>query len=323
MMRFTYPACQLLCLLLLSAAALAHAEQTPSSAASEESTKATTPRASLDERSSLNALALEAQLSRDEQQRLDAAGTEFLALWRVANSPEAKGIIILLPDDDESLDSPQGIGALRRRFPDSGWSSLTLSLPDPLGALLPARAQGVDGTAEKGETNRASGAAENAPDDEAKNPHEAPRTAHVQRIFARIDAGIAFAERQQAKFIVLLGHGSGAYWAAHYVAERTPDKVRHLMLVDSRQPESFSVAISSLIPQIKVSIADFYYPDSPAARQAALQRKQISQRQKAPDFVQVALESLPGNPEQTAEQLLRRLRGWLDKHTTTARAAVD
>ena len=55
------------------------------------------------------------------------------------------------------------------------------------------------------------------------------------------------------------------------------------------------------------------YERFPLARQAALLRKQISQRQKQPAFVQVGLDALPGNPAVGEEQLFRRLRGWLDK----------
>lgn len=307
-MRFTSLPCQLLSLLLLGSGCAALAEAEPASGETEQSS-ASAQRATLDERSKLNALALEARVDEAEQQRLDAAGTEFLALWRVANAPKAKGVVVLLPDDDESIDAPLIVGSLRRKLPDNGWSSLSLSLPDPLGALLPPRSS----KPAKSDDNTATPIKE-APSSPAKTP-EAPRTAYVQGLFARIDAAIAFAEKQ-AEPVALLGHGSGAYWAAHYIAEREPAKAKLLLLVDSRQPESFSVEISELLPQIKAKVADFYYQDKGADQQAALQRKQVSQRLEQLDFTQVAMQALPGNPELASEQLLRRLRGWLDKHAT-------
>ena len=136
---------------------------------------------------------------------------------------------------------------------------------------------------------------------------------------ATADAGIAFAGQQQAKVVVLLGHGSGAYWAARYIAERKPANVTHLVLVDTRQPEGFDAPFNDLLAQLSAKVGDFYYRDSASARQAALARKQLSQRQKQPALVQISLDALPGNPDVAQEQLFRRLRGWLDKHAGGAK----
>ena len=314
MMRFRHFPCHLLCLTLLTGSLTAQAQETPPAGDAAQPT-APEQRAPLSERSDLEALALERQLATGEQQQLDAAGSRFLALWRPANDAEPKGLVILLPDDDESADGPQGVGPLRRKLPDVGWHSLSLSLPDPQGALLPVR-QAETPAAEKPaaeQTAPGEPAQPTAPTEQPSAASDSERAAHVQRIFARIDAGIAFAGQQQARHIVLLGHGSGAYWAARYIAERTPGNVNDLLLVDTRQPEGFSTPVNELMPQLKARIGDFYYRDSAAARQAALLRKQVSQRSKNAPFVQVGLDALPGNPEVAAEQLLRRLRGWLDK----------
>lgn len=324
MMRFRYPPRYLLCLTLLASALATAGEQAPAPEAGEKSDAKPEQRAPLVERSELDALALERQLAAAEQQRLDAAGTPFLALWLPANDPAPKGAVILLPGDEESADAPRVIGPLRQKLPDAGWHSLSLSLPDPQGANLPVRVAGppTAGTAAPAENGAADAeqppqpAAEAAPAAEPAASAEAARAAHVERVFARIDAGIAFAGQQQAKRVVLLGHGSGAYWATRYMAERKPATITHLMLVDIRQPEGFDAPVNDLLAQITASVGDFYYRDSPTARQAALLRKQISQRQKQPAFAQVGLDALPGNPAVGDEQLFRRLRGWLDKQAS-------
>ncbi|UQY32720.1 alpha/beta hydrolase family protein [Pseudomonas fulva] len=313
-----------LCLTLLAGALAVHAEQSPPVKDGEKAEAKPAQRASLPERSDLEALALERQLAATEQQQLDAAGTTFLALWRPANDPAPMGAVILIPGDEESADAPPTVGPLRRRLPDAGWHSLSLTLPDPQGANLPVRvaeppASG-DGKAAEAPAEKAPEPTTPAPPSEAPSADaEAARAAHVERVFARIDAGIAFAGQQQAKVVVLLGHGSGAYWAARYIAERKPANVTHLVLVDTRQPEGFDAPFNDLLAQLTAKVGDFYYRDSASARQAALARKQLSQRQKQPALVQVSLDALPGNPDVAQEQLFRRLRGWLDKHAGGAR----
>nr|WP_288454676.1 alpha/beta hydrolase family protein [uncultured Pseudomonas sp.] len=311
-------------LTLLASALAAHAEQSPPADAADKNAAKPEQRAPLAERSDLEASALERQLAASEQQQLDAAGTTFLALWRPANDPAPMGAVILVPGDDESADAPPTVGPLRRKIPDASWHSLSLTLPDPQGANLPVRKPEAPAS---GDSKATEPAAEKAPEPAAPEPAtqapppdaEAARTAHVERVFARIDAGIAFASQQQAKVVVLLGHGSGAYWAARYIAERKPANVRHLVLVDVSQPEGFDAPFNDLLGQLTAKVGDFYYRDTAAARQAALGRKQLSQRQKQPELVQIALDAMPGNPDVAQEQLFRRLRGWLDKHAGGAK----
>jgi len=313
-----------LCLTLLASALAVHAEQSAPAEAADKNAAKPEQRAPLAERSDLEASALERQLAASEQQQLDAAGTTFLALWRPANAPAPMGAVILVPGDDESADAPPTVGPLRRKIPDAGWHSLSLTLPDPQGANLPVRKPEAPAS---GDSKAAESAAEKAPEPAAPEPTtqtpspdtEAARAAHVERVFARIDAGIAFAGQQQAKVVVLLGHGSGAYWAARYIAERKPANVRHLVLIDVNQPEGFDAPFNDLLGQLTAKVGDFYYRDTAAARQAALGRKQLSQRQKQPELVQIALDALPGNPDVAQEQLFRRLRGWLDKHAGGAK----
>ena len=129
-------------------------------------------------------------------------------------------------------------------------------------------------------------------------------------IFIAVSA-IAFAAEQQARSIVLLGHGSGAYWAARYLAERQPAEVRNLLVVAANVPAGYSPPLDELIPQLQLATGDFYYKDQLLDRQAASRRMQASKRQKHPSYIQIAMKALPGNIEAEQEQLYRRLRGWL------------
>lgn len=334
---------QLLPLLLLCSLphlTLAEDSAQPADAAEGEAVPSDTAeiqRMPLPERSEVDSQALQRQLELKEQQHLQADAESFLALWLPANTGEANGAVILLPGDSESADWPQVIGPLRRKLPDAGWHSLSLTLPDPNSEAPPLRQAETQPSAPAAE-----GAADEngAPGEEAAPPAEEPpipeesseaeqqvadnaepastadepearRMAHAERVMARIDAAIALAEQQQAPFIVLLGHGSGAYWAARYLQERQPENIRNLLLVSASLPAGFSPALDELIPALKLATGDFYYKDQLSERQAASRRMQASKRQQHPSYMQIAMKALPGNREAEQEQLHRRIRGWL------------
>jgi hypothetical protein len=63
---------------------------------------------------------------------------------------------------------------------------------------------------------------------------------------------------------------------------------------------------------LKLPAADIFYMDKPVDRNAALERLQASKRLKTSGFSQVSLKALPGNAKAEQEQLVRRVRGWLN-----------
>ncbi|MGE8497670.1 MAG: alpha/beta hydrolase family protein [Pseudomonas sp.] len=315
--------------LLLACSLSIQAEETPPA-------PETPVRPLLDERSQVDARALERQLAQREQQMLSAGGDQFLALWLPANVGDANGAVILLPGDDESADWPQSIGPLRRKLPDNGWHSLSLTLPDPQGDLPPIRTPGDETATPPGEpaapqgdqeaptpsTEEATATMPAAPEEAALAKIEAQRTAHTHRVLARIAAGIAFAEQRQARTIVLLGHGTGAYWAARYLAEHKPDGVKHLLLVAAERPMGFAPELDELIPGLQLPTGDFYYKDKASDRTAALLRMQAGKRQKHPAYAQIGMSALSDNAEVEQEQLYRRIRGWLDTQLKKANPAA-
>ena len=326
--------------LLLAISPLQAEEQTPAEEATAATDTPTEPteevRAPLAERSEVEATALEQRLEQKEQQQLQAGDERFLALWLPANVAEPSGAVIILPGDDENADWPQSVGPLRSKLPNGGWHSLSLTLPDPNSDAPPLRSAepapedaAADTTEAPAEESAEESAEDNPATDEAsaqtsssqldsaetaaskvKNI-EAQQKAHAQRVLARIESAIEFAEQQQAKTIVLLGHGSGAYWAARYLAERKPANIQNLLLVAAQLPAGYTPPLDELIPQLQLATGDFYYKDLPADRQAALKRSQASKRQKHPAYIQIAMKALPGNREAEQEQLYRRIRGWL------------
>ncbi|MWV14437.1 DUF3530 family protein [Pseudomonas sp. L-22-4S-12] len=273
----------------------------------------------LAERSVEGQSALQRQLPAGEQQQLQAADETFLALWKPANVAEASGVVILVPASGESADWPQAIGPLRNKLPDAGWSSLSLTLPDL--PQLPAPMTTVSVTAPAPDAAAVdapadpTGAVADAPatDGASNETPAAPAVDPAVRIFARIQAAIAFAEQQQAPAIVLLGHGDGAYWAARFLAEQKPPQVRHLLSAAAVQPSGLTPALDELLPGLLLPTGDFYYKDQAGDRSAATRRLHASKRLRHEAYSQIALKALPGNPNAEQEQLYRRIRGWLDK----------
>ncbi|MEG1039825.1 MAG: alpha/beta hydrolase family protein [Pseudomonas sp.] len=322
-----------LCLpLILPCSAQAAAGETPETAATSQPDAV--QRQPLAERSQADALALERHVPAAEQQMLQAGSDNFLALWKPANSGEPKGALIILAGAGETADWPKTVGPLRHKFPDAGWHSLSLSLPDlladspqarvetpaapsqpvPPGQSAPAKATPDDANASVEKAT----AAENDVSETTsatQGPGLDDKT-DAERIFARLDAAVAYAQQHNARSIALLGNGSGAYWAARYLNERQPAQIQKLVMVAAQTPAQAELGLDALAPTLKVPTADFFYSNQTQARRAAELRLQASKRLKDNHYRQIALTAMPGNNAAEQEQLFRRVRGWLSPENT-------
>lgn len=306
-----------LCLsLLFTSAFCVEAADTPAPAPEKP-----VARQPLPERSQEEANALERQIPQQEQQQLQAGSDSFLALWKPANSGEPEGVVIIVPGNGESADWPQAIAPLRKKLPDASWGTLSLSLPDlTLDTLPPRVIESPKATVETSSKDASTVAkpVEQAASAEAEgtDPAVVPGTdeqdkTDATRIFARIDAALAFAQTQNARSVVLLGHGTGAWWAARYLSEKQPAQVQKFVMVAAQTPAGRAPDLQQLAPKLKLATADFFYQDNAQARKAAQERSQASKRLKNDSYKQVSLKAFPDNSQAGQEQLYRRIRGWL------------
>lgn len=285
-------------------------------------------------------------LPAGESVSLKEGDTDFVALWRPANVGTAKGVVILLPGEGESADWPVGIGPLRRGLPDHGWHTLSLSLPDSPVPIPIATAQAEQTTEtpdDEAGTEAEPTDPPDAPDEAGYLPEEtaapaaepatdadeeqaaadtaAPAEAESvqpdqsERIAQRIEAALAFARSKQAKAIVLLGQRTGSYWAARFLQQEAPPDVGQLVLVRPQQPEGQDEPLAQLVPTLKLATGDFYYKDGPGSQTAARDRLDASRRLDHPAYRQIGLPPQTGDRKIDQEQLVRRVRGWLDKQT--------
>jgi len=275
----------------------------------------------LPERSQEEASFLTRKIPQQEQQQLQAGSDSFLALWKPANSAEPEGVVIIVPGAGENADWPQAISPLRHKLPDANWGSLSLSLPDVSVDTLPPRVMEapkatVDtsskeaSTADKPIEQAASAEAEGTDPSLVPGADEQDKT-DASRIFDRIDAAVAFAQTQSARSVVLLGHGTGAWWAARYLSEKQPSQVQKFVMVAAQTPTGRHPDVQQLAPGLKLPTADVFYQDQALSRKNALARAQAAKRLKNDGYKQVSLKTLPGNSDAGQEQLYRRVRGWL------------
>jgi hypothetical protein len=283
-------------------------------------------RVPLPSRSQEDTLALERTVPAAEQQQLQAGDESFLALWKPANVDEPKGAVVIVPGADESADWPNAVGPLRRKLPDVGWSSLSLSMPDAYNDGVFARAADATATDDKtaSDKDKAKDAQAKAPDPAASAEADAAAAAeqaaaqaelskaNAEKIFARIDSAVAFAQQNKARSIVLLGHGTGAYWAARYMSERPSPAVQKLVMVTAVDTGKDTPSLLDVLPTLKIATADFVNKERPVARQQAQDRLDATKRVKNARFTQVALNAIPGNSAMEQDQLFRRVRGWLE-----------
>ncbi|MCX2543985.1 alpha/beta hydrolase family protein [Pseudomonas sp. COW5] len=311
-----------LSLILPCAFSVEAADPAPAPAAEKPAEEKPVERQPLLERSQEEASALERKVPAQEQQQLQAGSDTFLALWKPANTADPKGVVILIPGAGETADWPQAIGPLRRKLPDVEWNSLSITLPDlqsdaiaPRVVEAPAAPKTADAGSKDSTTaqpiEQAAGGEADVGDKVVAETTEEQAKADAERIFARIDAAIAYAEQQDAHSIVLLGHGTGAYWAARFLNEKQTAQVEKLLMVAAQVPPKANPELAELTPLLKLPTADIFYMDKPLDRNAALERLQASKRLKTSSFSQVALKALPDNKAEQ-EQLFRRVRGWLN-----------
>jgi len=327
-------------LLAIAAAQLSAGETT----ALPDSTTRSVERPTLPSRSETMAADLVRQLPAAEVVGLQAAEEAFVALWRPANVAEPKGVVILLPGEGESADWPIGIGPLRRGLPDHGWHTLSVSLPESPGFPLPLapepepepeqplpEREPSESTADSAEQPEAPNEAGYLPEETMAPSEEPPsETAETEvveapviesgkglqvseRIDERIEAALTYARTRQPEMIVLLGQGTGGYWAARYLRQLAPEDIQHLLLIQPRQPQGQEEPLTQLAPALKLATGDFYYKSSIGQQNEARERLNASRRNQHPAYHQVGLQFLPDNQTTEQQRLLRRVRGWLDK----------
>ncbi|OOE10931.1 hydrolase [Stutzerimonas degradans] len=301
-----------------------------------------TPRSAVQPRSAAQAEGLRRQLDQAAQLQLGSEDV-FLALWQPANTPKPRGVLIIVPSEGETADWPRVVAPLRRTLPEHGWHTLSLTptdaMADPLARLTtPAQtltpaptedaaeadAAGDDADADAEQASAQPASAGYLPEQTAPADDEPPAeptppeqdatpASHVDRMQARLAAAVEHARSAKPAEIVLVGHGTGAYWASQYLAQVQPKDIRQLIVIDPHRPASAEQSLEDLLSALPTAVGDFHTDERPAAQRQALQRRNAARRTGHPDYRQVALPTPAADRDGAQQQLVRRVRGWLDR----------
>lgn len=266
---------------------------------------------------------------------LETRQESFLGLLELANRGQPEGNILILPDDRTSPDWPVIVHDLRRQLPDYGWNTLAVELPplpqpDAVRAVqLPVIDMPASGT--PAQADAASQTDPNQPDttqtDPAAADDDAPDyQAYSSQAFERISAARnQLASRSEGQQVII-GLGSGAYWASRYLQEN-PEPMTYLILIDAQQPAAISEPkLTALLSELQATTLDLYHssnlPDSAEEEAAALRRNAVARSQRN-GYAQRRMPVTPMPVAQKNQRLVQTLRGRLQKHMETQPGLQD
>ena len=294
------------------------------------------------EQERLSALA-NAQLPDTETLWLESKHESFLGLMKLANQPKPVGAVILLHHDRTSADWPGAIATLRSGLPDLGWHTLSIALPDEPEYIPPRTDKLVlidqpATPAQPGSGSMPTLADANSPAtaDNDKNPvvipkpggTEDPLQSHFEQISDRIEAGLVHLEALQPPLVLLLGEGSGAYWALRFSIDQQEGRRLMPVLVDALPPNTpTEPAMTELVGQLQQPALDLYHGDGlqkQRIERLAHQRKAAAQRQGKELLLSSRMSVRAGDWRQPDRRLLGVTRGMLKKLlATTPRGKLE
>lgn len=245
---------------------------------------------------------------------LQAGDHKFLSIFTQESSNFPQGGILLLHDHSGHPDWPELIKPLRTRLPDFGWSTLAMQMPVPKESTPALEYEPLFKEASK-----------------------------------RIEAGVSYLQTKGIRNIVLIGHGLGASMGAYHLSTTSNKDIKAYigigMGILRTKPE---LEITQLMEKIRIPILDIYgMNDRPEVTRSAPDRIRSAKRGATAAFnrkdVEMLKQSIRANRpnSKTAgfvsfrqfkieganhffthqeDDLIKRIRGWLNRHAPGGRA---
>lgn len=218
------------------------------------------------------------------------------ALWIEQVTGQPQGGVLIVHDDGQHPDWPRLVQDMRRHLPDSGWSTLAISVPARPVPRVPPR------TLEDGEVTAASAAGHLA--DDTFDPE-------VQR---RLQLGLSeLTDNEGLLNLAFVGVGSGAVHLTRFMVETVqPQAIENagfgLILVGAHERDTEE--LMTLLNNVTVPILDIYLPTD-RARQAAQQRRAAVTRAGLTQITQVQEQPWITAHRGGPQVVTRRAWGWL------------
>ncbi|MFT6914371.1 MAG: hypothetical protein ACJAWL_000667 [Motiliproteus sp.] len=247
---------------------------------------------------------------------LETPRESFLGLFKPANVPVAKGAVLLLHHDRTSADWPGSISTLRRGLPDQGWHTLSIALPDAPEYIPPRTQDVILATFD----NPGSTAAPSTPDTATPDTADLVKDrleAHFEQISARIEAGLDYLGQQQPDRVLILGEGTGGYWALRYSIEQGEASTLFPILIDTLPPAGPSQPdLVELVSTLQRPTLDLYHGNGIGRHPVevlAQQRRDASRRQGNGLLISSRIAPRAGDWHQLDRRLLGVVRGMLPR----------
>lgn len=307
--------CSIIALALLaSSPLLAQAKEDTDTQASEQATEqppakapAPKPRAVPDTAAQAERL-LSEELGEDAIVWLKAGGSKFISLWEPDRSGNPFGAVLIVHGEGQTADWPYTIRALRQTLPDNGWSTLSISLPNPEKNTPPPRPDSPPSTA------------------------PAPQTESL--VSDRMKAAMSFLNNKGQYNIVILAHGVGAARSMQYLSELTNTgmgnipsggrnrataiierPIRALIMVNARN--GIAGAENNLTKHLtdrSLPMMDIYFGDHVLDSTEPAERKLAAKKNRIANYHQAKLMEPAVNWQEGENRLTRRVRGFLNKY---------
>ena len=272
------------------------------------------------------------QFADDGYIKLETDGRMFAGLWAPARGEQQYGALLLLHGEGQNPDWPNTLRVIRQTLADFGWSTLSISLPDPQMTVYtkpmmdkPNREKNMTKTMDK-PSDTANQNAQSSP-----MPKQMRQTVDIENLVnQRIDTAFKFLNDKGQFNIIIAGEGLGATRAARYanmLLEKNGEQssrqmndanqrpVRALAMIDP-QPQIPNVdkALEDFLNAPELPILDAYPKTHYEKSMAAKARKKLAKLNRVKTYIQHGYVFNSANPTQNATALTRRVRGFLTNH---------
>jgi hypothetical protein len=303
-----------LCLYLILCGGNSVAQESSSAAAASSSQASSAPEVPLytstqDRDNALLTNTLTALAKKDEIEWIETPSEKVVALYKLAETRETKGVLLILHAPESPQLWPANIENLRRNLPIYGWATMTIPLPAkyPKSAPLRETTSSRD-TASNASASTDSGAASSASSTDnssslanSSSSSAKPIIPREERIRELVDAASALLTKKgQLNVAVLVDNSCAADALATLLPKVKPSNppsdaidgpLQTLILLNLEDQEPLSkeqlVAIFSVseLPIMDV----FFNPDSPTQREQRRNHHAEAMRQNIKDYQQVII----------------------------------
>ena len=295
---------------------------------------------------------LEQQYPKDDILQLSANGEKFIGLWEENKSGSSVGTVLLLHGEGQTANWPHTIDTLRADLTHHGWSTLSISLSDPIIAPHPKRTLIVETPAAEQADSTAAATTENNADTQTdgdqteiadENKTTSPISAEPKyspkelefRMQNRIKSAISHLNDEGQFNIVVASYGVSAQRAAKYIqslpenttgnkqgkgapargAQQADRTVRALIFVNARNSlNETQTSLVDLLNMGEMPILDLYSDIHFLDQTESKIRLKTARDNGMKQYVQVKFLPPTTHVFEDENRVTRRIRGFLSKH---------